>query len=72
MKIVEAVPASRKAAFDLQDALLLIGVTSIVGGIALWSRAAAAVVFGVFCLIAVLQIERGKRAGKDVSGTSQQ
>jgi hypothetical protein len=72
MKIVEAVPAPQTTAFDLQDALLLIGVASIVGGIALWSRPAAAVVFGVFCLIAVLQIERGKRVGKDTSGTSQQ
>jgi membrane protein implicated in regulation of membrane protease activity len=56
--------------FDLEDALLLLGVASVVAGIALWSRPAALVVFGGFCLLAVVQMERGVRARKAKSGSA--
>ena len=53
---------------DLQDVLLLAGIVSIVGGVAVWSRPAASVLFGLLCLFAVWQIERGKRVGKGLNG----
>jgi membrane protein implicated in regulation of membrane protease activity len=43
---------------DRQDVLLVIGVAALVGGVAMWSRAAALVLFGLMCLAAVLLIER--------------
>lgn len=58
---------------DLQDALLLAGIASIVGGTAAWSRPAAAILFGLFCLFGVLLIERGKvRVKKGSDGASEQ
>jgi hypothetical protein len=56
--------------FDLQDMLLLLGVGCVVGGIGAWSKPAAAIVFGCFCLLGVLLIERGARARKAKSGTA--
>jgi hypothetical protein len=56
--------------FDLQDLLLVLGISCIVGGIAVWSRPAAAIVLGCFFLFAVLQIERGGRARKATSGSA--
>jgi hypothetical protein len=53
--------------FDLQDGLLLLGIACVVGGIAVWSKPAAAIVFGLFCLLAVLLIGR---AGKATSGSA--
>jgi len=47
--------------FDRQDALLVVGVVSFIGGIAMWSRPAAAVVFGLMCLGFVHLIEIGKK-----------
>jgi hypothetical protein len=47
---------------DTQDALLLVGVASVVGGVALWSVPAALVLFGVLCLSAVALIELQRRA----------
>jgi uncharacterized membrane protein HdeD (DUF308 family) len=47
-------------AFDRQDLLLVVGIVSLVGGIAAWSRPAAAVVFGLLCLGCVLLIERAR------------
>jgi uncharacterized membrane protein len=41
---------------DLQDVLLVSGVLLIVGGIAAWSRPAAAITLGLFCLAAVYAI----------------
>jgi hypothetical protein len=38
---------------DLQDVLLVLGVTSVVGGVYAWSHPAAAVIFGFFCLAGV-------------------
>jgi len=69
MKTIEA-DKPRGHAFDLQDALLLLGTACIVGGIAAWSRPAAAIMLGVFLLFAVLLIERSKRARKDDGGTA--
>lgn len=46
---------------DLQDVLLIAGVVSIVGGVGTWSRPAAAVVFGLFCLAFVTTIGRSRR-----------
>jgi hypothetical protein len=43
--------------FDLQDALLLVGVASLVGGVAMWSRPGALVLFGLLCLFAVVLIQ---------------
>lgn len=55
---------------DHQDILLILGVASIVGGIAAWSRPAAAIVFGLMCLFAVSQIERVRRVKKGSDGVS--
>jgi ABC-type transport system involved in cytochrome c biogenesis permease subunit len=51
---------------ELDDLLTVLGVASIVGGVAAWSRPAAAVVFGVFCLFFVLLIQRTRKASKPV------
>jgi len=48
---------------DRQDLLLITGVISIVGGVAVWSKPAAAIVFGIFCLGFVLLIERARAIG---------
>jgi uncharacterized membrane protein HdeD (DUF308 family) len=45
---------------DRQDVLLLVGVLSLLSGIACWSRPLALVVFGLMCLGCVLLIERAK------------
>jgi hypothetical protein len=45
---------------DLQDVLLVSGVLLIIGGIAAWSRPAAAIVLGLFCLAAVYAIAHQK------------
>lgn len=45
---------------DLQDVLLVAGVASIVAGVNAWSHPAAAIVFGLFCLVAVRAIGRSK------------
>jgi hypothetical protein len=37
-------------AFDLSDTLLIVGVVSLIGGIATIHRPSAAIVFGVLCL----------------------
>jgi uncharacterized membrane-anchored protein len=50
--------------FDLQDALLICGVSSIVGGVAAYSRAAAAIVFGLLCLFFVRAIGRSRPPNK--------
>lgn len=47
--------------FDFQDALVLIGCASLVGGVAMWSRPAALILFGLMCLGAVMLIQLGKR-----------
>lgn len=70
MKQIEASErAPRK--FDLEDALLVLGVGSIVGGVAAWSRPAAAIVFGLFCLLFLVLIGRGAAARKETGGTAQ-
>ena len=51
--------------FDLQDALLLVGVASLVGGVAMWSRPAALVLFGLLCLLAVVLIQISNRLQKN-------
>ncbi|WP_420239251.1 hypothetical protein ACOBR2_06640 [Telmatobacter bradus] len=56
--------------FDLQDALLLVGVASIVGGIAFWSRPAALVIFGLFCLAGVRLMGRAQRPDASTKGNS--
>lgn len=53
---------------DLQDALLLLGISCIVGGVGCWSRPAAAIVFGVFCMMAVVLIGRRRSAEKQTKG----
>jgi hypothetical protein len=50
--------------FDLQDAFLLFGVLLIVGGVAAWSRAAAAIVLGLFCLGFVRSIAQSRAPNK--------
>ena len=50
--------------FDLQDALLLLGIAFIVGGIYAWSRPAASIVLGVFCLGFVRFIARSRTPNK--------
>jgi uncharacterized membrane protein HdeD (DUF308 family) len=69
-----ALPRWRRALaqLDFQDAMLFAGVVSIVGGIAAWSRPAAAIVFGIMCLFGVLLIERGKSKQKGTDGRSEQ
>jgi hypothetical protein len=52
--------------FDFQDGLIVAGVLCTVGGIAAWSRPAAAIVLGLMCLSAALMIERTKRLGAAV------
>lgn len=47
--------------FDLQDALLVLGIGLIVGGIAAWSRPAAAIILGLFCLAAVYAIAHTRK-----------
>lgn len=56
--------------FDLQDALLICGVLFIVGGVAAWSRAAAAIVLGLFCLLFVrlITLARAPRAPNKPEG----
>ena len=49
------------AKFDLQDLLLCIGSISLIGGIAVWSRPAAAVVFGLMCFGFVFLIQTSKK-----------
>lgn len=49
-------PATRWQ-IDRQDVLLVIGVVSLIGGVAAWSRPAAAVLLGLLCLGAVWLIE---------------
>ena len=41
---------------DLQDVFLVVGVISIVAGVNMLSHAAAAIVFGLFCLAGVRMI----------------
>jgi len=43
---------------DFQDVLLFLGIASIVGGVFAFSRPAAAIVFGLFCLAAVRNLAR--------------
>lgn len=43
--------------FDLQDALLLVGLACVVGGVAMWSRPAALILFGVLCLSSVCLLQ---------------
>lgn len=54
--------------FDLEDALLLVGVASIVAGVALWSVPAALMVFGLFCLAAVWFMSRYRGAPAQEKG----
>jgi hypothetical protein len=49
---------------DVQDVLLVAGVCLIVGGIAAWSRAAASIVLGLFCLLFVFTIARSGAPNK--------
>lgn len=51
--------------FDRQDVLLVVGLVSLIGGIACWSRPLALVVFGVLCLVSVFLIERTQGAKKE-------
>jgi hypothetical protein len=53
---------------DLQDVLLILGVGLIVGGIAAWSRPAASIVLGLFCLLFVFTIARSRRAPNKPEG----
>lgn len=46
--------------FDLQDGLLLAGIVLIVAGIGVWSRPAAAIALGLFCLWGVYSIARSR------------
>lgn len=54
--------------FDLQDALLVAGVLLITGGIAAWSRPAAAIALGIFCLCGVYSIAAHSRAPNKPEG----
>jgi uncharacterized membrane protein len=45
--------------FDLQDCLLIVGILFFVGGIAAFSFAAAAIVFGLLCFVGVALMARG-------------
>lgn len=47
--------------FDLQDALLLAGGISLVGGVAWIYKPAGMILFGLLCLAAVMMIERAKK-----------
>jgi Na+-transporting NADH:ubiquinone oxidoreductase subunit NqrB len=49
---------------DLQDVLLIAGILLIVGGIAAWSRPAAAIVLGLFCLAFVYSIATSRAPNK--------
>jgi hypothetical protein len=49
---------------DLQDVLLVTGILLIVGGIAEWSRPAAAIVLGLFCLAFVRAIAHSRAPNK--------
>lgn len=48
--------------FDLQDGLMVLGAIAFFGGIAAYSFAAAAIVFGVACFMAVYLIAVDSRA----------
>jgi hypothetical protein len=50
--------------FDLQDGLLVAGVVLIVAGIGAWSRPAAAIALGCFCLAFVRLIARVRAQDK--------
>jgi hypothetical protein len=56
--------------FDRQDALLLIGMASLLGGIYAWSRPAAFVVGGLICLAHVYLIEIAKKSKKGADGSA--
>ncbi len=61
------VSTPKKPLIDLQDALLLLGIASIVTGVALWSVPAALITFGFVCLVLVVMIQRtrdSKEGGK--------
>jgi hypothetical protein len=47
--------------FDRQDALCVVGVLSLLGGIGMWSVAAALIVAGLLSLASVWMIELSKR-----------
>lgn len=47
--------------FDVQDVLLIVGVLSLIVGVGAWSIPASAIVFGIICLLLVVQIERSKK-----------
>jgi hypothetical protein len=51
-------PEVSKTGFDLKDGLLVAGVVSVIGGIAHFSIAVAAIVFGLMCLVTSLKPAR--------------
>jgi hypothetical protein len=51
------------SAFDFGDALVVIGVVSLVGGIAVIHRPSAAIVFGVLCIAGWLRISSARVGG---------
>ncbi len=53
---------------DVQDALLIAGVTALCLGVGMIYIPAAVMLFGAFCLTAVVFIERSKTNGKKLNG----
>jgi uncharacterized membrane protein YedE/YeeE len=47
---------------DVEDALLLVAIACVVGGIAMWSRPAALIVFGLICFAVCIVLALKKRA----------
>jgi hypothetical protein len=45
---------------DLQDALLVLGIALLLGGIGAWSLPAACIVGGLMCLLGVFLIQIGQ------------
>jgi uncharacterized membrane protein len=54
-------PKPRQSPVDFKDALLVAGLVSLLGGIAHFSPAIAAIVFGLFCLTAALRPTRATK-----------
>ncbi len=56
---------SHPARFDVKDGALIVGVVSLIGGIAHFSIALAAIVFGAMCIcVALIPTPRQIKPGK--------
>lgn len=60
------------APFDRQDALLIVGVVSLLAGIGMRSIPAALIALGIICLAAVwlIQVEQHRQESKGADGSA--